>query len=162
MANKLIQLKDHLGNLLFPKIKRDVISATNSIEQTITTNASWVSTKINIDKATIVGNKLTLDTVNKRVIIGAGVSKILLSAQVYAGNNITTMFGAKVKKNGAIYASSFNHSGGSWGATATMVPIPVDVKENDYFELFCYFDQPQSSKTIDAGNRSYMTIEVLE
>lgn len=162
MANKLIQLKDNLGNLLFPKIKRDIITATNSSKQTITTNASWISTKINIDTAIKIGNKLTLNSTNKRVIIGAGVSKVLLSAQVYVGNNITTMFGAEVKKNGNSYASSFNHAGGSWGATATMIPIPVDVKENDYFELFCYFDQPQTGKTIDPGNRSYITLEVIE
>lgn len=111
-----------------------------------------------------VGNKFTIT--NNRIYVGAGVSKVLVSALAYF-NLVANRGGAlnfSIRKNGSWVAGLTN--GGYNYASVTnanlaISPRLVSVQEGDYFEYYAYLYNGDVARS-DSSTNTYLTVEVIE
>lgn len=106
--------------------------------QSIKVNQAWGTTKVKFDAFTSVGNKLISDS--NGIKIGAGVSKVLVSAQC-AGIGTNVVVGDKqflIKKSGKSKAIGSSYLGGGISINfmnLCVSPKLIDVKQNDIISL---------------------------
>lgn len=171
IANSISANTDNIGDLtnLTTTDKTDLVSAINevndkniitaSITSIFTLTASSTYLKLPLDTSISVGTKLTLDTTNHNIVIGAGVSKIKISAKVSfdsiasSGVKWLTIY----KNNESAIANPRNVTGRDliW-STDTL----VEVQENDIIWLGVFGSN--NDKIRNAIGYSNVTIEVVE
>lgn len=88
-----------------------------------------------------IGDKFTIS--NNRVIIGAGVDYVLISANIYANLSAGRggAFNVEIKKNGTTIVGQTNSgyaSSETRNACLSIAPMLIDVAENDYIEYYIY------------------------
>ena len=110
---------------------------------------------------TQLGNKLSV--ANNRIYIGAGISKILVSAQVYVNRsqgNDHGAFNIQLRKNGSQIADSTNSGMANIGnVSRNITPILINVSEGDYIDLVYY---GYASDVIRSETGTYVTIEAVD
>lgn len=157
---KEIQLKDENGEKLYPKTKRNIITAYNRGIVELTSN----NVQIRLNEYNSIGTKLT-KSVNS-IVIGAGVTKVLVSAQISLRWNsaITDDSVLTVMKNtsnivGTIGTKPTNHTPQFLSVTNVL----VDVVEGDILTLW-YGTTSSVAIKYDgqAFPRTYLTVEVVE
>lgn len=143
------------------KDKIDLIS--NCITATLSTTKTLSTTnyeKLPIDTDNTVGTLLTLDTVNNVVKIGAGITKVMVSANVLfsTGGTSSTRRGISIYKNSSqiIYNST---KGDTTYTGCSIAPYILDVQENDTIGLYA-INQGASGSVISATN-TYLTVKVV-
>lgn len=154
-------------------------SETSTNTTNITTNTTNIANLQTIatasfttDKTSLAGGVLTFDTITRTnsklslssggIKIGAGISKVLVSGNVFFqfnGANQTYIYMA-IRKNSsnvsiAIVAEPFNNS----FASIPFTPKLVNVQENDVFFIVSL---DSKSGTYRGGENSWLTIEVVE
>lgn len=114
------------------------------------------------------GDKLSLDTTNNAVKIGAGVSKILVSGTITQMPTALGLYGGNISKNGFGLAMAVNIGFNYIPAInvfykTTFPPVLVDVVEGDLIYLTTY-SETDKSVTIKAynGRSTNITVEVVE
>ena len=108
------------------------------------------------------GTKLTHDTTNKGIKIGAGVSKIKVSGLITKTGTANTT-GVQIYKNNSFVYTSYTIPRGT-GLNQTCIPMGImDVQENDVITLRMYFgaNATESVKSY-SGGATYLTVEVVE
>ena len=158
--NKFIQLKDNLGNLLFPKIKRDIMTIHNTSNQVITTNVFTEMQFNNIFCQT--GNKLT--KVGNAIRIGAGVSKVYINAQAWTDDLGLGYVWGIIKKNGSTMHNCICRVNSQYKPIA-MTNKLIPVIEGDLITVAVKFDiANQFNQVSGAGyaNSNHLTVEVVE
>ena len=105
-------------------------------------------------------NYLTLN--NNRITIGANVNKVLVSCQLTIGRGPGAYLSVIIKKNGQTLAFGRDYYV-NWNAiTMTIIPLLVDVQENDYFEIY-FSSSVAGDYTINQGDNScFITIEAID
>ena len=119
------------------KIKKDILCAYLSSQQTLTTNADQ-RVKIPFDKYEVIGDKLTFNPSNKSIVIGEGVNKIAIKGEInYKQIASSSNRGIDVAINGSSYAQKLESLYGNartFGSIFIELPI-VPVKEGDIITL---------------------------
>lgn len=93
------------------------------------------------------------------VLIGAGVSKVLVSFVVNSNSNDRKWF--YLRKNGVKVGDYISQTGTSYH-TATYSPQLFEVQEGDYFQVLNFVGTINLNGGISNPKASFMTIEVIE
>ena len=93
------------------------------------------------------------------VLIGAGVSKVLVSFVVNSNSNDRKWF--YLRKNGVKVGDYISQTGTSYH-TATYSPQLFEVQEGDYFQVLNFIGTITVNGGISNPKASFMTIEVIE
>ena len=149
-------LENEIGN----KTKKNI--ATRKFgRQNITVNQSWGTSKVTYSAFTSEGDKLIMD--NNGIKIGAGVSKVLVSAQC-GGIGTNTVVGDKqfmIKKIGTETALATAYLGGGIEINfmnLSITPILIDVVEGDII----YLDVGSGGTGTFEILAGFLTVEVIE
>ena len=107
-------------------------------------------------------DKLTLS--NNAILIGDGISKIKVSANVFGEIMSTTDYlWCEIRKNGTAFIRGIDNSNTTY-AGVSFAPILIDVQEGDYIQLFKA--GTTNAVTIRGYNQNtyntYLTVEVVE
>lgn len=106
-----------------------------------------------------IGNKLSLNNAGNAVVIGAGVSKVKVSAKLGWYTNEGSIKYAWLHRTGyGIAWSTINVPSGAY-ASDVIPEIFVDVQEGQEIYLEIYSETPAS---LTDGNRTFFTVEVVE
>jgi hypothetical protein len=158
MANKLIQLKDNLGNLLFPKTQKNIMTAYRD-RSWYGLTSGWQIYNIGLSGASgaSIGSKLTFTT--SGIKIGAGVSKVLVS--LLCTLNHANIGGDKtvcILKNGANAGySTYEGNANNWRTSVINSSI-VNVTQNDLISIGVSSGIGGSMEFLGC----YITVEVVE
>lgn len=167
------QLIGHRAEELF---ENNIISVGmfGNVNQSLT-NTSTTGNTINLDTVMCqTGSKLSFDSTSHSVVIGEGISKVLVSGFITANDNSSnpqsrqTNFGGSIYKNGTVVAGrSYNIKptgigGGYYGVTLT--PVLIDVVEGDEITLNIYTNVTQVTaiRNSDTTKYNYLTVQVVE
>ncbi len=141
---------------------KNIISATGTSSITATGTGEL---RIPITRAIEqIGDKFTIS--NNRIYVGAGVSKVLVSALAYF-NLAANRGGALnlfIKKNGTNVAGltngGYNYTS-STNANLAISPRLVSVQEGDYFEYYAYLYNGDVARS-DSSTNTFLTVEAIE
>lgn len=150
--------------------KSSLVGAINEVNEKnvivcgLTTNQSMTGTsevKVDVDVERIkTGTKLTFDSSNNRVKIGAGVNHVMVSAQVICSNFATNGLRRLVaRKNGSGFARSMVYYSQAY-ETINVTPRLINVTQNDYidFSMWSAGNTTISSNDLD----TYFVVEVID
>lgn len=129
-AENLKQMENNTENAINKAVERNEIVVYQTGAQIASQNATC---KLQASKQ--VGEKFTLN--NNEVVIGKGVNKVSVSAQIYFEyiNSEQKYFSIRIMKNGALVAERLTeYKGNSFCCPTASFPI-VDVKEGDKITL---------------------------
>ena len=142
--------------------KKSIITAGASSSVTATTTGDL---KIPITRAIEqIGDKFTIS--NNRIYVGAGVSKVLASGQVYfnLAANRGGALNLYIRKNDSAINGQTN---GGYASTSTrnaclsLPPKLISVSQGDYFDWTAYLYNGDVARSDAAGN-TFLTIEVID
>lgn len=151
------EMSDALA-FIIDKLTPNFLQAAMTSDQTLSTAGTNIA--LNLNSVTrSAGNKLTLNTTNHRVIIGAGANYVRVSGQIYVAT-----VGSNGTKNAYIYQNDTIRSRGLANLTTnynTIVvpPCILPVIENDYITLRA---QSQNGTTTVISRESYTTFLLVE
>lgn len=141
------------------KNQGDYIQATT----TIATNLSS-GTKIKLNSLMYIkGNSFTLDSVNNQIVVGEGVSKVEISASIFAENTGSTGYIWAIIKlaNKGNVISAIHPAGDDWGFLSSTVPSSVvAVNEGDRIELIA--DSTTGGINRTGGLNVWLYVKALE
>ena len=142
---------------------KNVITIGLNADTTTSSTSAYQNIDLSLTKQIAkVGTKLSLS--NGKVLIGAGVSKILVSGKIQTqGDN--SAYGLSIRKNSntAIAENYEGTPGNSWNQlTAPSILIPV--VQGDTIKMTIYHNSSGTTKTIKAynGYGTYLTVEVID
>lgn len=142
--------------------KKSIITAGASSSVTATTTGDL---SIPITRAIEqIGNKFTIS--NNRIYVGAGVSKVLVSGQIYfnLAANRGNALNFYIRKNGSAINGQTN---GGYASTSTrnaclsLSPRLISVSQGDYFDWTTYLYNGDVARS-DATSNTFLTIEVID
>lgn len=143
---------------LLEKIAPNFLQASMTSDQTLSTAGSTITLNLN-NVTRRAGNKLSLNTTNHRLIVGAGVSYVRVSGQIYiptvgtAGSKNVYIYQNDTIRIRALANLSNNYN------TIVVPPCILPVAENDYFTLRA---QSQNGTTTVVSRESYSTFLLVE
>lgn len=125
---------------IMPDFRTNLISVENFIQVSMSAgqsiNQEYV--KLNLDAwSNGNGSRLTLDSTNHRVVIGAGVSKVKVSAKVFM-ENVGSWLGyawVLIRKNGTTYSTAIQSGVARYFQSVALSPIVINVSQGDYIEI---------------------------
>lgn len=89
--------KSNLVGAINEALKKDIMSLSMTTDHSVTVTNETV---LNFNQSTSVGNKLTFNSSNHSIKIGANVSKIKVNFNAFAKNATTDWVWFKINKNG--------------------------------------------------------------
>ena len=168
-ANNLNQLQTNVENEFTKKASVMTIGLSNDMTFS-KANTGSTSNLITMDKVmSSSGNKLTFDSTNHAIKIGAGVSKVKVSANAIQSANGEGLSGINIHKNdmslnGAVNVgfNAIKHAD-QW-IRLGLAPVLIDVSEGDLIKLSGYVDINSLTITMKAynGRATNLTVEVVE
>lgn len=107
-----------------------------------------------------IGTQITANTTTNRIIIGSGVSHVMITAQAQGTitNNPAII---EIRKNGNQIKKAYMKVEGSY-QTMPIVPFIESVSEGDYFELYLTAGTLNVSAGLSNATLCYMTIQKLD
>lgn len=148
--------------------KLDEISTKSAITIGLSANVSHIgTTKVALNTImNNIGDKFTL--IDNGIKIGAGVTKVKVSANILQQASTVNLYGGYITKNGTNLASAVNVGfntitrTNSWEFFHTGIsPIIIDVTEGDIIYLCSYVNNTTSKVTLQAyaGRAVNLTVE---
>lgn len=156
-GNKVTKINDIPFEELIPSSpQKNIITVSTNAQTSISANS-------NIPFNTIYaqcGDTEKLKVYNGGgVLIGAGVSKVLVSFVVNSNSNDRKWF--YLRKNGVKVGDYISQTGTSYH-TATYSPQLFEVQEGDYFQVLNFVGTITLNGGISNPKASFMTVEVIE
>lgn len=152
-------LTDNEGNKYFPE--NNTITALLSSDLELT--AGTTSTRLVLDESTKIGSKLSL-TNDGKVLIGEGISKVLVSGQVRITNNNETDLSAYniyIYKNGSIVVSGRGVVEAGKTDGLFQVPFLVEVGEGDLISMGVWKSSSHLATLLSNYNSTFLTVEAV-
>ena len=155
--------------------KNNLVGAINEVntKNIITVGLASDTTSTSTEKLNLstvlssIGNKLTWDSVNKGIKIGAGISKVKVSANCIQIVKAVGLYGCYIAKNGTKLTNAVNVGFNYITITenlwqTSLQPVLIDVTEGDYIYLVGY-TETTSAITYRAyeGRSTNLTVEVV-
>lgn len=159
MANYKGYLKDKDNNKILPQPERDIVMMRNSADVQVTSASNYQTRTIPFNEAVSLStnSKLTFNSSNNSVDIGAGVNKVKISLTCYLYIS-DFQFGVNiwVGSNRTGHWENYDHS----YLTRTISDFIISVKEGDSVKGTIYFGPANKTATVFAS--SFLTVEVIE
>lgn len=148
------------GKPIYPMPIMVAKSASEGGTLTITSSGEEVVIPIILRNSCNATNYLTLSS--NKVTISGGIKKVLVSCQLTIGRGAGAYLSIVLKKNGTTLAFGRDYYV-NWNAnTMSIIPLLVDVQDNDYFEIY-FSSSVADTYTINQGDNScFMTIQAVE
>ena len=155
--------------------KNNLVGAINEVntKNIITVGLASDTTSTSTEKLNLstvlssIGNKLTWDSVNKGIKIGAGISKVKVSANCIQIVKAVGLYGCYIAKNGIKLENAVNVGFNYITITenlwqTSLQPVLIDVTEGDFLYLIGY-TETTSAITYRAyeGRSTNLTVEVV-
>ena len=155
--------------------KNNLVGAINEVntKNIITVGLASNTTSTSIEKLNLstvlssIGNKLTWDSANEGIKIGAGISKVKVSANCIQIVKEVGLYGCYIAKNGTKLENAVNVGFNYITITeilwqTSLQPVLIDVTEGDYIYLVGYTEST-SAITYRAyeGRSTNLTVEVV-
>lgn len=141
---------------------KNVITIGLNADTSTTSTSAYQGIDLNLTKEIAkAGTKLSLS--NGKVLIGSGVTKVLVSGKLQTqGDN--SSYGLLIKKNNTEISNNYEGNQGSSWSQLTASPILVSVAEGDTIKMSVYHNATNTTKNIKAysGYGTYLTVEVIE
>ena len=141
---------------------KNVITIGLNADTTTTSTSAYQGIDLNLTKEiTKAGTKLSLS--NGTVLIGAGVTKVLVSGKLQTqGDN--SAYGLLIKKNNTEISNNYEGNQGASWSQLTAAPILISVSEADTIKMTVYHNASGTTKNIKAynGYGTYLTVEVID
>lgn len=140
-------------------IKKDILTASLNSNMSVSTASGLIT----VSKSVSTGNRLTLS--NGKIVIGRGIKKVKVSANMRIYNSSTSTIGVNLNiyKNSTDYVASNRTTldNNSYDGIAVATSL-IEVEENDELSIR-YWKSNESAMTImkDYGG-TYLTVEVAE
>lgn len=152
---------NHMDQGIYDANDKNIITASGTSSATATDTGDL---SIPITQAIEqIGDKFTIST--NRIYVGSGVSKVLVSGQVYF--NLAANRGAAlnlyIRKNGSAINGQTN---GGYASTSTrnaclsMSPKLISVSQGDYFDWIAYLYNGDVVRT-DNSTSTFLTVEAI-
>lgn len=155
-------LQTQLTNLQNQVNDKNAITIGLNADTSTTSTAAYQGIDVNLTKEiSKVGTKLSLS--NGKVLIGAGVTKVLVSGKLQTqGDN--SAYGLLIKKNNTEISNNYEGNQGSSWSQLTAAPILISVSENDTIKMSVYHNVSGTTKNVKAysGYGTYLTVEVID
>ncbi|MDO4282332.1 MAG: hypothetical protein Q4D02_01735 [Clostridia bacterium] len=154
---KILELEEEIESLKKNTAKN--IITMKKAKGSINITEAWGNTLLQGTEYCKIGDKLTID--NGKIKIGAGISKVLVSAHSNGINtsSITGDKGISLKKGDSSIAE--NYIGGGLNAYhqgVTVAPILVDVVEGDEISVALFCSATGTLQFLDC----FLTVEAVE
>lgn len=155
-----IIINRHMANLAVKYANNDlstyplvsVNANTTALMATAINNLLAVSgTQINT-----VPTAFTIDTVNRRIVIGSGVTRVKISINLMFENVSSQYLYARMRKNGVEIAQTLNNKATTTYVGAAMPERVVDVVAGDYID--CILDVTGDMRS----QNTYYTVQALK
>lgn len=153
-ADDPLQVYNDNGDRIFYK---NIFTANAKSKTLSSTNYELIP----IEELSSVGDKLTLNSTSNSIVIGDGVSKVLVSASILfsTGGTSSTRRGISIYKNGSqIMYNSIKGDTTYTGASIT--PYLLSVQKNDYIQIYG-INQGSTGSVISTAN-TFLTVEVVK
>ena len=123
-------------NYINEKIKRNIIVAYLYEGSTLTTGSDQLAL-IPLSRYERTGTKLTFDSSSHAIVVGAGVQKLKISANInYASNNSTSTRGLIIYKNNSLLITLLSSQKGAFGyENINLLDTIISVNEGDVLDL---------------------------
>lgn len=114
----------------------------------------------NINLNNILSNTDNLTLSNGGIKIGAGISKILVSGEVFgnAKSSNTSYLWIYIKKNNEIVSNALSNPS-SWFTSTVLAPKLIEVSEGD---ILHFYKEDDVTTDIRSGAYTWLTVEVVE
>lgn len=154
-ASATVPLSANMGKVLDDKFTKHIIALGLSSTVTgLTTNQI-----VNFNTTEVVGTKLSISS--GKVVIGSGVSKVIVSGAAFIESGGTTGYvWAQIRKNGTNVANQLI-DGPSIYKSASIAPKLISVSLGDTLEIYIDNTTPTPYK-IRGGPDTFLTVEVVE
>ena len=138
----------------------NVITIGLTSDTTTTSTAAYQNIDVNLTKQIEKnGDKLTLN--NGKVVIGAGVSKVLISGKITTYSENST-YGFTISKNTTAIVSNYEGNPGNSFSVLTINPVLLSVTEGDTIKMQIYHNVANTTKTIRSSNiGTCLTVQVI-
>jgi hypothetical protein len=153
---------------IYNAINREFIEAYTQSEIKLTAN-TWtnVGSNANLTVFNSNGNKLTMNTSSRRIIVGNGVSKVKIYAKARFYCNVTnTRFQVALYKNGVAANAHVDYGSADCKMQYVQFPVDftciVDVNENDELSFSVISSNSNSSNKDGLQNNSTFIVEVIK
>lgn len=159
-ANNLNKIEDGIEDIEEQVNDKNVITARLNTAINITSTQQYDVKKITLDASVVAGNRLTFQ--NGEIVIGEGVSKVLISGTI-GSTGSDTSYGMEIHKNNVYQARAYNSFVGSSSYTTISVsPKMIEVAQGDIITLKIYINSTGITRTIRGNNETHLTVEVIE
>lgn len=141
---------------------KNIICVGLSNNTNITVSATWTHYQIPINNTIAsVGSKLTLNTSNKRIVVGDGVNYVKVSS-IAGIRGIANGMEYNIRKNGTTIASTnFAVANANTFVPSAIANMVVPVSSGDYFDAT--IRSAGTGTAVVAGGTNYtITIEVIK
>lgn len=157
VGNKVVKINDIPFEELIPHSpQKNIITVSTNDQTSISANSNVPFKTIYAQCGDTEKLKVYSDG---GVLIGAGVSKVLVSFVVNSNSNDRKWF--YLRKNGVKVGDYISQTGTSYH-TATYSPQLFEVQEGDYFQVLNFIGTITLNGGITNPKASFMTIEVIE
>ena len=151
--NKSYELMGSQVKDLASRIKKDVMTIAGDYADT---SFSYNTTMQLNTLLGSTGTKLAFDSASYGIKIGAGVSKVLVSASAFFSNGAAGYGWLRINKNGSSTGlEAITYTTTSSFGTATLCPVVLSVQENDVITVY------NLENCRIRGTASYLTVEVI-
>lgn len=132
-----------------------------TLETNVVTGVISATTRFALNKIrNQVGTQITANTTTNRIIIGTGVSNVMISAQVQGARQGTNAAIIELRKNGTQIKKAYMSATDSF-QTLPILPFVESVQENDYFELYITDGSINGSSGLSNQTLCYITVEKI-
>lgn len=143
--------------------KKSIITIGLNADTSTTSTTAYQNIDLSLtNEVGKVGTKLSLSS--GKVLIGAGVSKILVSGKIQTQGE-GSQWGIAIRKNSnTALAENFEGTPGTSWSSLVIPPIPASVTQGDTIKLSIYHNVANTTKPIKAygGRGTYLTVEVID
>lgn len=155
-------LQTQLTNLQNQVNDKNAITIGLNADTSVTSSTAYRVVDLNLtSQLDKIGTKLSLSS--GKVLIGSGVSKVLVSAtaQTQGDNN---MWGLSILKNSTEVSNNYCSPSGAGYEKLTTSPRLLSVTSGDTIKMGIYINVANSTKQMRAynGNGTYLTVEAID
>ena len=147
---------NHMDDGIEVANRKDVMTAYLTSNIVISTGGAYVDLPLNSNIST--GTELTFS--NGGIVIGSGITKVIISAQISLPNTVAT--GGKnivIRKNGNIVARNWLSISTAGNNGLVLTAKLIDVQEGDVLKLGYY---GSANDGIQGGAYTHLTVEAVE
>lgn len=152
-------LVDNEGNKYLQEI--NVLKAALFSDIDLTATADYQYIQINLQEDIKLGTKLSFS--NNKIVIGAGVRHIKVTANCIIRSTVEDLFGLTIQKNNKNFVRSYSQVLGNAYGDFQIPCVICEVEENDELSITAYINHKNEEITVRSYEKStFLQVEVID